>query len=46
LVLGAAAAGVEAWLLGMVVLLAALVMTGLGVVLGVSHLFVRRTRTA
>ena len=44
LVIIAAGAGVEAWFLGMACVLTAFVLTAIGLVLGVSHLFNRRTR--
>ncbi len=44
LVIIAAGAGVEAWYLGMVVVLAAFVSTATGLVLGLAHLFTHRLR--
>jgi Na+(H+)/acetate symporter ActP len=44
LVILASGVGVEAWYLGMVVVLAAFVSTATGLALGVAHLFTHRVR--
>jgi hypothetical protein len=45
LVIVAAGAGVNAWYLGMVIVLAAVMSTAMGVVLALAHLFARRHHT-
>jgi hypothetical protein len=44
LVIVGAGAGVEAWYLGMACVFAAIALTAVGLLLGVSHLLSRRTR--
>lgn len=44
-VIGAAGIGIEAWYLGMLAVFVAFVLTGTGLVLGLAHLFSRRSRS-